>query len=81
MMLQVTFLTLQGQQQVNHSQWYGKAVNDLRSAPEELELFIDDSSNDLTRDLETIRKKHLDMMSRTPTHSQTREVVKSFEFG
>jgi len=60
---------------------YGKAVNDLRHAPEELELFIDDSSNDLGRDLETIRRKHLEVMNRTPTITQTREVVESFDFG
>jgi len=60
---------------------YGQAVNNLRHAPEELTLFIDDSSNDLTRDLETIRNKHLATMSKTPTLSQTRDVVKNFEFG
>jgi hypothetical protein len=60
---------------------YGRAVNNLRSAPEELELFIDDSSNDLARDLETIRKKHLNVMERTPTQFQARDVVESFDFG
>lgn len=60
---------------------YGTAVDNLRHVPSELELFIDDSSGNLAHDLETIKRKHLQLMSGKPTQGNVGAVVKGFKFG